>query len=185
MTHPDPIPRRKARSRGFSLIEVFFVAAIGVIVVAALMTTFVFVVRSFRAVQNYDSLNVASRNALDLLSRDVRNAAGIAAMSSTSIVGTNADTSSFGYQWDSTAGTFTRCYTNASGTTATTTLLTGCDTLGFLYYIRIPGKLLSFQQTTDPSQVKLINVSWRCFRQIYGFKINTESVQTAQIVCRN
>jgi hypothetical protein len=38
---------------------------------------------------------------------------------------------------------------------------------------------------STPSQVKLISVSWRCSRTILGAKVNTESVQTAQICIRN
>jgi hypothetical protein len=31
----------------------------------------------------------------------------------------------------------------------------------------------------------MIDVSWKCSREILGAKINTESVQTAKIVIRN
>ncbi len=37
----------------------------------------------------------------------------------------------------------------------------------------------------DPSICKLINMSWKCSRTILGSKMNTESVQTAQVVLRN
>ena len=186
MARLNSIFHQKARRCGFTLVEIFVAACLSIVIVGGLMTTFVFVVRSFRAIQNYSSLNAASRHTLDVLSRDVRSAARVAYATTNTLSLTNYDNvSGYMYQWDPTVGTFTRYYTNTSGTVATNVLLTGCDTLGFLYYIQVPGANLTFTQTINLNEVKLIDVSWKCSRQIYGFKINTESVQTARIVRRN
>jgi len=37
----------------------------------------------------------------------------------------------------------------------------------------------------DINACKLINMTWKCSRTIFGSKRNTESIQTAQIVLRN
>jgi hypothetical protein len=37
----------------------------------------------------------------------------------------------------------------------------------------------------DLSVCKLINMTWKCSRTVLGSKLNTESVQTAQVVLRN
>jgi len=76
--------------------------------------------------------------------------------------------------------------TRTIGTT-NTVLLTQCDFLNFDISQRNPSNNFTFYPcpATNVSIAKLIDVSWRCSRQILGAKINTESVQTAKIVIRN
>ena len=71
--------------------------------------------------------------------------------------------------------------------------LTECDRWDFELFQRAPqksGSYVFFPATNsagayDLSICKLINMSWKCSRTILGSKLNTESVQTAQIVLRN
>jgi Tfp pilus assembly protein PilW len=176
--------------RGFTLVEVLIAALLFIIVVSSLMVVTVFVSRSFKAVTNYDDLDRESRYALDLMNRDIRNAAGLS-MSvylTNNITLTNSDGSAFSYQWSPYDSTFKRFYTNAAGQVTVTTLLTNCDTLSFYLYTRYPTNNLQFNSATNVSDInetKLINVDWRCSRNIMGTKYNTESIQTAQITIRN
>jgi hypothetical protein len=64
-------------------------------------------------------------------------------------------------------------------------MLTSCDYLSFNGYQRNPTNNFQFLTASTPEQTKLISVSWRCSRKILGAKVNTESVQTAQICIRN
>jgi hypothetical protein len=67
-------------------------------------------------------------------------------------------------------------------------VLTGCDRWKVWLYNRAPNinsTNLSFNPATSLANCKLVNMSWKCSRTILGSKINTESVQTAQIVLRN
>jgi len=84
------------------------------------------------------------------------------------------------YQYDPGAKTLTQI----KGSTKEV-LLTQCDFLRFNVYQRNPSNEFSFYPASSPSLVKLIDVSWRCSRQILGRKVNTESVQTSKIVIRN
>jgi Tfp pilus assembly protein PilV len=143
--------------RGFTLVEVLIAALLFIIVVSSLMVVTVFVSRSFKALTNNITL-------------------------------TNSDGSAFSYQWSPYDSTFKRFYTNAAGQVTVTTLLTNCDTLSFYLYTRYPTNNLQFNSATNVSDInetKLINVDWRCSRNIMGTKYNTESIQTAQITIRN
>lgn len=176
-------------SGGFTLTEMLAAVFCGSIILTGLLSTTLYVSRSFRAIGNYVDLDAASRHALDVMSHDIRGAASysMTTYETNRIVLTNPDGSSFAYFWDPDAETLTRYYTNATKTVKTaTTMLTGCDVLTFNIYQRNPTNDFQFVSTTDyPALTKLIDVSWRCSREIYGVKMNTESVQTARIVIRN
>jgi hypothetical protein len=67
-------------------------------------------------------------------------------------------------------------------------MMTNCDYLSFNTYMRVPTTNFTFTPVgSSTNQTKLVSVSWRSSRQVYGFgnRLNTESVQTANIVSRN
>ena len=67
-----------------------------------------------------------------------------------------------------------------------TVLLTGCDSLEFQIYQRTPPPgTNSFYLATDAAQCKLVDMKWRCSRSLLDKVVNTETVQTAQVVIRN
>jgi len=187
------VSRHGFKSRlGMTLVEMTIAVGLSVIVLASLMTVAVFVNTSFKAISNYADLDKSSRNALDIMGRDIRTSSGLISFATNSIALTNLDTSSFTYRWDSTATTVKRYFTNLNGTVDTTTLLTNCDYFSFSIYQRNPTNPPSgtygpyFVSATNAIyQAKIINVDWRCSRTIKGAKVNTESVQTAQITIRN
>src|SRR5579862_7857570 len=84
---------------GWTLIEILVACAISTLVMASLMVVTVFTLRSFMAVGNYGTLNQSSRYALDLMSRDIRNAAGLTAGTTNNITLTNLNGDSFSYNW--------------------------------------------------------------------------------------
>lgn len=175
---------------GFTLMEFLVASAMSVIIISSLVATTIFVLRSFTAIGNYTDLDRSSRNTLDQMSRDIRDSSGLSMTSymTNNITLTNSDGSSFSYQWDPSDQTLRRYYTNASGISTVTVMLTNCDILTFFLYLRYPTNDLTFSfvpSTNSPNETKLVNVDWRCSRKIYGAKINTESIQTAQITIRN
>lgn len=180
----QPRPRSNRRRiqlhRGWTLVELLVALATGTIVLAALVATTTFVSKSLIALGNYSDLNRASRNALDIMSRDVRNAAGLVSYATNSITLTNLDGTQFSYTYNSSTSQLTR-----SNNIGTTVLLTDCKDLYFYTYQKNPTNNFQFTAATTPGQTKLINVSWRCSRSILGAIINSESVQTAEIVIRN
>jgi hypothetical protein len=148
--------------------------------------------RSSVAVIHYTDLDAKSRYALDIISRELRQAnAVLAYQPNQSLTLTNsAQSAVITLTWDSNARTVTLDKTGQP----TVTNLTECDAWGFSLYQRTPWvtptNTIFYPATNnagviDVSLCKLINLSWKCSRAILGNKINTESVQSAQIVLRN
>lgn len=174
-------PTSKRGRAGMTLLELMIATAIASIVLAALASLSLFSARSFVAMGNYADLDQASRLALDKVSREIRQTRALTYYAPNRLTFLDADgTSSLTYRWDSDAG---KLYRERNGNR--TVLLTQCDYLNFRISQRNPSNNFVFWPAANLSQAKLIDVSWRCSRQVLGAKINTESVQTAKIVIRN
>jgi prepilin-type N-terminal cleavage/methylation domain-containing protein len=172
----------RATQSGLSLVELLVSVAVASIVFAAVGSLSLFTTRSFVAMGNYNDLDRVSRNALDTMSREIRQAKQLTGYTSNKLTFQNQDNSTVVFEYSPGTGKLTR----QKGTT-TTTLLTQCDLLSFNISQRNPSNNFSFFPVTGANlaTAKLIDVNWRCSRQILGKKVNTESVQTAKIVLRN
>jgi Tfp pilus assembly protein PilW len=139
--------------------------------------------RSFAALANYTDLDHASRNALDILTRDVRQTQKLSSYETNKLVFVDSDGQPLTYHYNAADGTLRRIKAGTSRI-----LLTECDYLKFSMYQRNPidGTYDQYpvSDPATPETCKLIEVSWICSRQIFGKKVNTESVQTAKIVIR-
>lgn len=182
----SPECRVQRRRAGWSLIELMIAMLCGAIILASLTIVSVFAARSYLAIANYRDLDDNSRNALDTMSRDIRTMDTVIAYAPSSIALVALDGSTVSYAWNSNTTLFTRTYTPAGGTAATSVLLTNCTTLLFHVYSQVPIGSFQFNDASStPNQTKLIDVSWRCARSIFGVETNSESIQTAKIVIRN
>jgi hypothetical protein len=182
---PSPDYSIKPRRAGWSLIELMVAMLCGMIILASLTIITGFAAKSYLAIANYRDLDNNSREALDVMSRDIRNMDVVTNYAGNTISLDALDGSAVTYTWDSTASTLTRIYTSG-GTTSTTMLLTNCTSLAFHVYSQVPIGPFQFPDaSTNIIQTKLIDVSWRCARAIFGTETNSESVQTAKIVIRN
>jgi len=172
---------RASGSRGgHSVMEMLVATSVAGLVFGAVATLFMFSARSFVALGNYGDLDAASRNALDTMSRDIRQTHALTNFTSTRLIFEDFDMNALTFVYDSGARTLTKQKGGAS-----TVLLQQCDYLNFDISQRNPSSNFTFVATANLLEVKLIDVSWRCSRQIMGSKVNTESVQTAKIVIRN
>jgi hypothetical protein len=179
-SHSSRRPRAGFSRLGGTLMETLVATSVAGLVFATVATLWMFSMRSFAALGNYGDLDATSRNALDTMSREIRQTRALTNFSSTTLMFEDYDTNSLVYTYDTSARTLTR---QKGGTN--TVLLVQCDYLNFDISQRNPSNNFTFYPTTNPSQAKLVDVSWRCSRQIMGSKVNTESVQTAKIVIRN
>jgi len=173
--------------RAFTLVEMMIAAGLATIVLAMVMSVYLFGLRSFAAMDNYTQLCGKSRQALDLMSRDIRQATNVlsinASLPTRSLtLGTYAGTIT--YTWDSAAGVLKTTKSNG-GVTTTQTNLTGCDQWSFTLYQRTPTNNYVFYTTTDLKLCKLVEMSWRCSRKTLGTTVNSEEITTAQVVIRN
>jgi Tfp pilus assembly protein PilW len=183
---PSSLRRSGGKSRsGFSLVELMVAVVAGLLVALAVVLVCAFVLRSFIAMGNYAELDRNSRNALDHISRNVRASLAVDpnySLSTNSVHLVALDGKSFGYVWDPADRSLS--YVTNSGNSSAV-ILTNCDILFFSFYQHNPTNNLKFVSATVTNEVKIVNVDWRCSKTIYGNKINTESVQTAQIAIRN
>ena len=176
-------------------MEVLVAAALGALVLAAVGSLALYGTRSSMALTNYTDLDAKSRHALDLMSRQIREATAVTAFE------TNLPTKSLTLTDTRHSITFKVIYDSNARTMVfeqtgqpDQTVLRGCDRWDFSLFQRTPHvtatNVLYYPATNsagmlDPSLCKLINMSWKCSRTIMGQKANTETVQTAQIVLRN
>lgn len=168
------------RRAAFTLVEFLITLAVGSILFVTVGVLGMYAGRSFAGLANYTDLDARSRNALDRLTRDVRQVNRLSASASDSLTFEDADGISLRYVYSPNARTLSRI----KGST-TEILLTECDNLSFAIFQRNPiGGTYDQFPTGAPSTTKLINVTWTCSRQILGTAMNTENVQTAKIVIR-
>jgi len=171
----------------FTLIELMITLSISTLFVLGVIT---FTTITFRqgifSIGNYTDLNRTSRQTLDIMSRDIRNASGLTYYTYRIIGLTNDNGSQFFYEW--VGDKLLRWDNSKSGGSGwkSSVLMTNCDYLRFNIYQRNPTNDFNFVSASGNwNQTKLIDVSWRCSRTYIGQKLNTESVQTARIVMRN
>ena len=172
----------RCHSHGYTLIEMIVAMAVGLLILGAFVAITLNVNVMMIFTGNYNDLDEYSRNTLDNLSRDVRNATYVNTNSSstTLILQNTYRNQTITYAWDGSNDL------KRTIGTASQVMLTNCNYLTFAYYTRVPGNNLTFP-TSVPAQneTKLVSVSWRCSRSVEGKKINTESVQTASVAMRN
>ena len=185
MTYPSPNASagRPCRCRGMTLVELMVALGASVLLLAAVAKGWAFTARSFAAIGNYADMDNASRNALDLMSRDIRGAQSVTFYRTNQITLRNPppDNSVFSYVYDPNTATLVR-----STSAGDQVLLRECDYVTFSVSQRNVTNNFQFYSTSNqPSLTKLVDVSWKCSRKVVGTMVNTESVQTAKIVLRN
>jgi hypothetical protein len=175
-------PKRRRATLAWTLVEMMVGTGIGSLILIAAAQITMFTARSFVALGNYNDLDRASRNALDVMSREVRGAKSVGSYTTNQLVLTNVDGTVFSYTWNPSSGNVTRVWGSESRV-----LLSSCDYFCFRIFQRNPTNQFWFpyESTNQPYITKLVNVSWKCSRQIMQAKVNTESVQTAKITIRN
>jgi type II secretory pathway component PulJ len=168
-----------------SLIELLVALGLSTFIGLAIAALSFYSSRSFAAMANYVDLEKQSQNALNTLTRDVRQADYLASCVTNHGVITALTFSYHGqplsYTYDSGADTLARTDTNG----VTQVLLKECDFCAFWLYQRNPiGGSYDEYPAATPATCKLVQVTWVCSRTILGAKVNTESVQSAKIVIR-
>ena len=184
-----------AALHGLTLVEVMVALGLGSLVLAAVVSVTIYTARTSAAMVNYTDLDSKSRYALDVISREVREATGVLSFQTNATSATLTLTKGIqGYgirlNYDAKAGTVVLSRTGQNDLTA----LTECDQWGFQLFQRTPvftSTNVAYYPATNGAGVldlnlcKLVSLSWKCSRTILAQKVNTESVQASQIVLRN
>jgi Tfp pilus assembly protein PilV len=181
---------RARRTSAMSLLELMVALGLGVLVLSVVLVLTVFAARTFIALGNYSNLDQQSRLGADNMTREMRQATAVVAWqtnaNSRSLTLTNA-IQGYGvrYWWDSTSRNLMMRKSNEG---ADRGVLTGCDRWDFALWQRTPQPNLTnvFYPALAPAQCKLVDMTWKCSRAVVSTTLlNTETVQTAQIVLRN
>ncbi len=192
-------PGHPSSTQAFTLIEILIAAGVGSMLLAVVAILSLYGARAFAALGNYADLDNQARAAVDGMSREMRQASLLVSFStnasSKSLTFTNANEgSTIIYTWDASLGTITCAKTGQP----LQTNLTGCTAWSFALYQRTPlvtpTNILYYPATNingvlTNTLCKLIDMSWTCTRTNFALmsnrRLNTESIQTAQIVLRN
>lgn len=172
-----------ASRAGFTLVEVMVGAALGSIILAAVLSTFLFLLRSGENLGNYNDMQTQARYATEVFAEDVRQASAITWTSSTAMTLT-VNSTSVTYAYDSANGNFNRTV----GTT-TTNLITGIVSGSFsftAYSIAAPTTALSFSDLTNASKnTKQVQISLRASRTTTTVVSATNLILSARYILRN
>ena len=174
--------KRHNRRWAFTLVELLVATAIGGIVLSAFAGLTFYTGRSFAALANYVELDAASRNALDRMSKEIRQTKRLISHSATNLVFEDFDGGALGYIYNEEKRTLVRSKNNVFDKKP---LLTECNFLEFNIFQRNPvGGTYDQYPTASPSTCKLVQLRWVCSRDLVKARWNTESVQSARIVIR-
>jgi hypothetical protein len=166
----------------FSLMELMIGLGVGVVVLAGLAALLYYSGRSFAAMANYIDLDNQSKLALDVMTKEIRQANRLLAATSTSVTLEDANGKAIKYSYEAGQKLVTR---SINGVVDAKPLLKECEAIQFSIFQRNP-IAGSYDQyaVAVAGTCKLVQLYWICSRKTIGTLINTESVQSAKIVIR-
>lgn len=184
-TTPKPAPERPRPSRrGFTLTEILVASSLATMVMAGVMSAFLFVGRTSISLRNYADLETQARNAMETFAQDVRMSSGVAWNTSTSLALTiqqGNTTVPATYTYNATARTFSRTV----GTT-TEVLITNIRSFAFnAYSIDTTAISLATPTAATNTATKQIQISLETERINRTLALHTNKVISARFVLRN
>lgn len=177
--------RRSGRpSAGFTLVEVMVSCLLSALILAAVLSTFLFLVRSGTNIRNYSDMESQARRALEIFAEDVRQASAITWTTNVSVTLT-VNAANITYAYSSTDATFSR--TDPVGKK---NLITGVTsgTFKFRAY-NIGGTELTLVSSADLTaagvNTKQLQISLESSRTNQTVVAATNAVLSARFILRN
>lgn len=163
-----------------TLVEIMVATGLGSLVLLVLGSLTLYSARSFNAMVNYTDLNRESRNALDSISREIRQSRGLLERTPTSLV-FKLNSGKLSYTYDPEKKTLVQ-----ASDLGTNTILKNCTSWSNLIFQRTPPEEGSdeFTETSDPASCKMVQISWVCSTAGSQLATNSESVQSMKVVIR-
>ena len=169
------------RAAAFTLAEYLVAMSIGTMVLAAAVVLWAYASRNCATLLNYVEMSIASKNALDGMSRDIRNATGVNSCSANQLIVRDPDGVQITYAYHSDTQTLTQL----KGA-ETKTLLSGCSSFQFKIYQRTPaGGTYDLTETTSTTLAKVVQMQWTCGRRLTGDTTNVQSQVSSKVVIRS
>lgn len=169
------------RAAAFTLAEYMVAMSIGVMVLAAAVVLWAYASRTCAGLLNYVDMSISSKNALDRMSREIRNAIAIKSCTANQLVLYDPDGVLVTYTYKTGNQSLTQ---NKAG--ETTTLLRECSAFQFSAFRREPQSGSdALTATTDTNYMKVVQMQWTCGRQLTGDKTNTQGMVSSKVVIRS
>jgi prepilin-type N-terminal cleavage/methylation domain-containing protein len=174
---------------GWTLVEMMIAVGLFSIVSMALMGTYIFSVKSMASMYNYTLLDEYNRQAMDQLTRDIRQAKHIVNYTTNSITilaakDDGSDGPEVTYAFSPSAKKMIR--SSSDGTSRV--LLNDCSLLSFQLFTRCPsnGVFGSFPVAINnwSKTAKVLQLTWKTSIALPSGVVNSENIQTARVVIR-
>lgn len=168
---------------GFTLVELMIGASLASFILAAVLSTFLFLGRSGANVQNYNDMEAQARKALEYFAEDTRQASGVTWGSDSNAVTLTVSGKPIMYSYSPTDRTFSR-----RDATSTRVLVTGITSFSFSAY-NISGSSLPLvtadNLTAANGTTKQLQISLEASRTNTTVVAATNTVLSARFVLRN
>lgn len=179
----SPKPTLRLGKGGFTFVELMIGSSLGAFILAAVLSTFLFMGRSGANVQNYNDMEAQARKALELFAEDTRQASGVTWGADSNSLTLTVNGASVLYLYDPSAKIF---YRRASS--GTMKLVTGITTFAFSAY-NITGAGLPLATaanlTAANGTTKQLQISLEASRTSTTVVAATNTVLSARFVLRN
>lgn len=170
--------------RGFTMVELMVAATLGTIIMAAVMSAFLFIGRSSIMLRNYADLETQARNAMETFAQDVRMSSAVTWASETAVtmsVRSGGADLPVRYVYDGSARTFSRTF---NGTT--TVLISNIRSFAFsAYSIDTEPVSLASPNAATNTATKQIQIAMETERINPVLALTTNKVISARFVLRN
>jgi Tfp pilus assembly protein PilV len=174
--------------QGWTLVEMMVAVGIFSLSSVGLMGLYLFSVKSMAAMYNYSLLDQNNRQAMDQLTREIRQATKVLnyTTNSVTIQAANDDGSTSTVTYSFSPSTKKMLRTSSDGSSKA--LLNDCSLLSFQLFTRCPsnGVFGSFPVAVNnwSNTVKVLQLTWKTSMTLPSGVVNSENVQTARIVIR-
>jgi prepilin-type N-terminal cleavage/methylation domain-containing protein len=177
--------RPDSRRSGFTLVEILISSVLGSIVMAGVLSTFLFIGRSAVSVSNYGEMEAEARRGLEMFSQDVRMARDLTNFSATSVtltVPTSTGVHFVIYSYNAGTKTFFR---RAGATATAAAAATPVPIIRHVEVFSLKRYNLQQQLASNNLETKQLQLELRAVRRDFTKAINTNTVLSARFIMRN
>jgi prepilin-type N-terminal cleavage/methylation domain-containing protein len=170
----------KAAKSGFTLAELLISMGVSSVVMLGIMTLFLYSGRSYVMLSNYAQIQTSTLNAIDQMSKEIREAQEVTSFTASDITLTTVTNTPVTFRYSSGNRTLSRIQNGHSKL-----LLQDCDWVRFEVYQRTPIEgTFDYNDIADTNEAKVVAIHWKCSRMLPGSVVNSDGGQMARIVLR-
>lgn len=181
----SPAKRGSSRTRrargGFTLVEVLIASSLSLVILAAVLSTFLFIGKGSMRLAHYTDMENDARGALHVFGQDARQASA-ASWTNANTLSLTVNGQTITYAYDASAATFTR----KQGSAAASVLVANIKTFSFRAY-QITGAELSLSGSLSAvnTAVKMVQVSLDLERNTASAGKTSSQIISSRCVLRN